>query len=421
MNATNNEPKYTSEPRTPERDQEMIALAEKHFADRNGTSVEYFDFALQHGASLTLLERMADGFYGAGCMPSVDKMPEAGFTAQEVRQFTLNICTFDYEPNGCSGHRRHAEAFLANPKYWQVFDSVQSLTEILTKIGEPCGAQMLCKFSQIAVAFGRLRKPEIESEMRLAENGWRDMLVVMKAVAKHFLFVTDGQMNVLRSLPQDVQIEASWWVATNHVTIPWFGTLIARHFWRDRLGLVRRLDEKISQNPHCAPVIYRWYLLGVEADFAEIDRNPHRDDAYRQFPPEKVPELYRSFFLEREAHQAVRSDVERAGWKFATLVTEKDAKNPNFGALQVEFPGYDGTKIVIRHQNRELGQELKEGDEVIVSAKRPDDWAPVFEQKGRVRIYEAELQHAAPPTQIMQADPKKYFYLPDPKKDEQKK
>lgn len=428
MNTTNNEPKFTSEPRTPERDEEIVALATIHFADKEGPDAECFDFFLERGASLAVLENIAvrywdsekddEGVIRETGLPYVSKLLDAGFTTDQVREFIVRMCT---KGQGMFEEKYHARAFLANSAPWQVFDSVQSLSEILIKVGEPCGEKFLEQTRAIALAFGRMRKPEFTREDALAEAGWRDMMSIMKAVAKHFLFVTSEQMKVLRTLPKDVQIEAGWFVAMRHDTIPLIGKLIARHFRDSDLGLSRRLSEEISRKPHRAPVIYRWYLLGVEEDFEEIDRNPYRDEAYRQFPRERVPELYRNFFLERRAHLGVRADVELAGWKFAKLVVETNTKDPDFGALQVEFTGYDGTKIVIRHRNKELGQELKEGDEVIIPTKRPDDWTSVREERGRVRIYEAELQHAAPPTKVMQADPKKCFYLPNPKRDEQKK
>jgi hypothetical protein len=102
--------------------------------------------------------------------------------------------------------------------------------------------------------------------------------------------------------------------------------------------------------------------------------------------------------------------------KFAKLTSRERNRQPGKFDLQYEVVEA-GCKIVVCHEERGTrGEILREGDEVIVPARIPSAWSPVFQSDDRkFKIYRQELQAAGPPTHKMQHSPKdEYFYIPDP-------
>lgn len=289
--------------------------------------------------------------------------------------------------------REFQRAFLENALAWAKF-GFSDLVHMLLEIASVQPEKVLIIYEHIRASLGN-------------HDAWP---IAIRAVDRLESVVNSQTIEVLRrlNLPQSLQVGLSLRLVPTWRTIPLIvqglkgladgdgskKECFRRHLW--------------SRNyPLTIPCALRWAMLGGE---------PYR------FPPKFEMLPLQNDFVEwpSNVHQvswymSLRRRMEDAGWCFIKLQARTIESTERLVAV-VNMPSM--STVVYIHKPGERGEQLKEGDEVMVwmNPKFPfavnhvlDKRHITWKRVGNEVVVEYELHPTTPPTQAMLADPNKFF------------
>ena len=319
-------------------------------------------------------------------LPYIYILLDTGCDQNWVRDLFVRFCLIE---GGQCEEYGHRSGFWVERSAWDMFGTADELLAFALALAEVVPGDVLNHHDRLAFELGNREMAggcqpgssdfvvainRYSEETRADKGKPKAKLAMMRAARNLGMVENNHQLELLQSLPiADVSHAAA------RVSSCWIRNLLLQGYvLADNLADQRCVDVIISQlydeakrRPEQVPEMYRWVLEGIKRAGGE---------QYWQFS---------------RHYNSLRYFVTNAGWEFQRVTARDNPRRPGQPDLQVELKDR-GTRVVLKYRKGDLGDHLKEGDEVIVGKWLYEGLTPVFAKPG-FAIYVVELPAAAPP------------------------